>query len=179
MVKWPTSRRERRISLAIALVLAGALLLVLSVPGMTSRVVGHERVVFGDDPVRIGPYNLEGGNYEIWIEDYFPGFDHGGNFEAEASSGDGAFDVGWSQGQYTTRTIQGVDCEHAVGFDNIPGGDWTFHFYGESTEGDAIHVFIVEEYDFGPVIMFGVGVVCITLGLIMTGLLLRGRERGR
>ena len=179
MVKWPGDRCKVWVWSAVALVLAGALLVVLSVPGMTSRVVAHEEVVFGGDPVLFGPYDLDEGTYYIWIEDYFPGFDNGDIFEAEAYSDHGFFDDAWTMGDYTTRTIQGVDCEHAVGFDNLPGGTWTFQIltYGRTTDGNAIHVFIVKEYDYGPVLMLGVGVVCLTLGLIMTGLLLRGRER--
>ena len=172
-------RRAVWISLAIALALTGALLVVLSIPGMTSRVAAHEEVVFGGDPVLIGPYDLDEGTYYIWIEDYFPGFDDGEIFEVGASSEGGVFEDWWTMGDYTTRTIEGVDCEHAMGFDDMPEGSWTFQIwtYGETTEGNAIHVFIVKEYDYGPVLMLGVGVVCLTLGLIMTGLLMRGRGR--
>ena len=71
------------LSLSLVLVATGLLLLAASIPQLSSRVVVHEVVVFERAPGPwpqalpsvLGPYHLERGDYGVWIEDYFPGFD--------------------------------------------------------------------------------------------------------
>jgi hypothetical protein len=165
--------------LGIFLVLIGALLVALAFPDLMGRVVAHERMALGHDPVVIGPYDLEGGTYAIWIEEYFPGNDDGDVFGAEAISKDGVLDDAWTNADYVTRTMDGVFCEQAVGWDHMPEGWWTFKIwtYDETTEGNAVHVFVVKEYDYGPAIVLGVGVVSVTLGLTMIGIIYHRHEK--
>lgn len=175
MVKW-----GRRVwpGLALVITVTGVLLVALSVPVLASQVIAREEILFDNDFVEIGPYHLEAGDYSVWIEDYFPGFDDGGRFGVAIIRDDADFDTGWTWGTYETRTIDGVACEHAGGFDNVREGDYTFDIYliGNITD-DSIRVFVVREYNYIPSIMFGIGVVCISLGLIVTGLILLGRGK--
>ena len=171
-------RRKRWLWLAVVMTVTGALLLALSVPALASRVAVHETGVFGDNQVVLGPYQLEAGIYVVWIEDYFPGPDDGEIFDVEATDGTGTFDEGWTSYGYTTMTIEGVECEEAAGFDYFEEGDWTFTIeaYNETTNGNAPHVFIVRESTYGHLILFGAGVVCLSLGLITNGLMYWARR---
>jgi hypothetical protein len=138
------------------LAVVGLVLLALSIPQLSSRVVAHEVVVFEDGPnpwddlpVVLGPYHLEPGHYAVWIEDHFPGFDDGDMYQMEVYNDDGAFIDTWYFGNYETRTINGVDCEHTAGVDHVPEGEWFFEItlYGNDTD-DPLHLFIVREYEY-------------------------------
>ena len=141
--------RARKVwpGLALVITVTGVLLVALSVPVLSSRAVAHEVVVFGEGPVVLGPYHLEAGAYAVWIEDYFPGFDDAEMFGVVAVRDDGDLDTPWSWGDYVTRRIDGVDCEHAAGWDDLPEDDWTFEIsvFGNATDDDPIHVCIARE----------------------------------
>ena len=164
----------------MALTIVGILFLVLSAPELSERLVDHRVVRFVEQPVVMGPYHLETGEYAVWIEDYFPGFDNGEMFEVVVHREEGIPSAGWTSGNYMTRTLDGKDCEHAAGYDNLPEDDWTFEItvFANATGIDEIDVFITREYDTVPSTIFGAGVVFLSLGLIGAGFALwKGLDR--
>ena len=144
-------------------------------------VVAHEVVEIGQDPVVIGPYRLEKGSYAIWVEDVFPGFDDGDVFRVEAVSGNGVHEDAWANGEYTTSTMDGVDCEHAMGFNHMPAGEWEFSIwtYKNTTGMGPVHVSVTEENISWSTIALIVGVVCITLGVTTIGIAVLGHRKGK
>ena len=184
MIKLKVTRKEVG-PLALVMVVLGVLLIAASDPDLSSRVIAHENIHFGEvtdfwearDTVVIGPYNLENASYTLWIEDYYTDFDDD-MFDVEAYAADGTFDSGYTD-EYVTRTIDGVDCEITAVYNDLPEGDWIFevYIYDNSIE-EPIHVFIVREWDYTHAIVFAFGVVCLSLGLIVAWLVLRGRSKG-
>ena len=182
MVKGLLGRWRIWVCLGVVLSIAGVLLVSLSVMDLSSRQVAHEQEVFGDgDPVVIGPYHLDRGNYDIWIEVYFEDKNNCDVYMGRAYSKDGSRNESFSLNQNTFTTIDGVECEQAVGFNRLPEGDWTFEIWtdGNSTEGNAVHVYIIERPDHGSTLLLGVGTVLLTIGLIMIFLVYDRRRRGR
>ena len=162
--------KRRWLLVGVALVVAGVMLLVGSVVYQASQVVDHKTVLIRGAYVYFGPYDLEEGDYTVWIEDNFPGFDNGRYYRVEAKDETGSEARGAQSNEYTTRTIDWVDCEE---------GEWTFiiRSSNETTEEDPVHVFIVRMDNDGPAIVFSAGVVCLSLGLIATGLVVWARKR--
>ncbi len=180
----PKVARKQVGPIALVTVVVGVLLIAVSTPDPSSRVIAHENISFGEvvdmwtprEPVVIGPYHLENAPYSLWIEDIYTDLDDD-MFDVEAYASDGTFDSGYTD-ENVTRTIDGVDCEITAVYDDLTEDDWTFviHVFDNSIE-EPVHVFIVRELDYTNAITFASGVVCLTLGSVLALLVLRERSK--
>jgi hypothetical protein len=163
--------------IALALTITGILMMVLTLPAMSSQVIAHEEIVFMHDIEETPEYQLEAGDYSVWVEDYFPGFDDGEEGFVAAICTESSMLGGWRSSTYHTRTIDGVDCEHAGAFDDVQEGDYSFEIqlFGNITD-DPIQVFIVRENKSANPILFSMGVVFLSMGLIAIGLVYRDKR---
>jgi hypothetical protein len=167
-------------NVAIAMAATGAVLVVLTAPILIPDVVAHEQVTLDGDSAVLGPYDLKEGDYWVWAEDYYPGYDGDDFFWVEPSPEFGYWDDTYTFGRYTTATIDGVDCELVGVIDHMSEGEWTFvlDMYGEPT-GDSIDVFIVKQPGIVYSIGFAAGLCVLLIGLVVLGLIMWSRIKER
>ena len=162
--------KRRWLLVGVALVVAGALLLVGSVVYRDSLVVVDEDITIYPGGWTLGYYSLDAGDYTVWVEDRYPEIDDSSYFIVFATAS-GTTERPEGPGGSTTRRIDWVECEQVGTFNGLDEDDWTFHLSNNmypETDVD-VRVFITKEDEPGPAITWSGGVVCLSLGLIALG----------
>lgn len=174
--------RHRKAWLIIASILTvtGVLLLAVSVPIHMSRVTVHEEVFFEDHTTKIGPYDLESGDYSIWVEGAIPAIPDGDYYEAIIIDKDGEHEYN-KFNEAMWQTIDGVDCRHITTFNDVGEGEHRFQLFSTANNTtEPLQVFVMMENTGPSFIMLIIGIVCTSLGsIILAVLVMRIRDRDR
>ena len=158
--------------IASVLVVIGLVLLAQSVPIYMSHVTVHEELLFENHTAKIGPYQLESGDYSIWIEDAMPVVLHGDLYEAIIIDDEGEHEYNkFNQAKWAT--IDGVDCGHITTFTDVEEGEYSFQFFGiANNTTEPVQVFILMETTGLTLIMLILGIVCMIIGSVIATILI-------
>ncbi len=169
----------------LTLLVIGLVFIAVAVPMLDATLIERKTIPLHppDDAIWIGPFNTDTGELSVWVEDVYEGFDDGDTFDlAIAEDKDPNNDLwrNWrGPGNERVRTIEGVECELQAMFDGLQPGSYYlyYHNFGPMEDEDAtVEVFVYENVTDLSTILWGVGVVCLSLGG-MLALLERRRLR--
>ena len=141
-------------------------------------VVAHETMSFEDDYLQMGPYDPGHYDWEIWIEEYYPGFDETTPFDCSASDDlDNTTFDSYLPASYQVREIDGVECELMHMWAPSHFNENETFFYVESRldplggPEDTVEVFLIRSGSIILQLIFIVGLIITMIGLIMLVLL--------
>jgi hypothetical protein len=148
-----------------------------------SVVVDHDTLTFEEGYLQMGPYDPGHYKWEIWIEDYYPGFDGTNLFDSYATE-DPPGDAHYSMfpNRYLVRDLNGVECEFNHGWEPWSWADGDVYFCVETYEepiggpGDEVDVFLVRSGSGVFQLFFAIGLILTLVGLLLL-VLVRGERR--
>jgi hypothetical protein len=142
-----------------------------------SVVVDHGTFTFEEGSVLMGPYDPGPYDWQVWVEDYYPGFDEGDEFDvyAQDDPSDGRHYSVYPY-RYVVRNVDGVRYEHYHDWSPWMWADDDVYFGVEAHEetqrgmDDTVDVIVVRT---GGILIlpFAAGLITMLVGLFVIVLL--------
>jgi hypothetical protein len=172
-------RRKSRVG--IVLLLVGLLLTVVMVPAVMGTTHDHVTMpVAPGETFTYGPYEFHGGNVAVWVEDYYGDFGDTQDFQLDIADSRGLIHGGWRPGGYETRDIDGTRCVLVGGFGHLIEEEWSIEIYNSHGSTDitnsTVEVYIIEGPNAVEMVLFAVGIVMLTLGIVWLFFFRSGRR---
>lgn len=158
---------DRWIKVGSVLLLTGLVLLASAAAGMGRRVVAEDEAYTHLNLQTLGPFDLPGGDYTIWLEDH-PAWPEG-IWEYEVFlRGDGDELQGVKPGNRKPGDIEGVPCFMLAKFSDVPEGEWSLAIRlwtgGRTDVQDEVWVFILSSPGTFEIVALTLGVVMAVTG---------------